>query len=89
MSKLDSLSFEQEKLMFSVKEEWLDLVFLRDDKENIFFLGNEDNTEKQTFLVNGFETIEKIVPRGMSNSPRIFVPKSWEGKKVAVVRLEE
>jgi hypothetical protein len=37
--------------------------------------------------IDFFEIIEKEVPRGKSTSPRIFVPKSWEGKKVAVLRL--
>ncbi len=44
------------------------------------------NMKKFNFL--GVEVIEKIVPVGKSNSPRIFVPKQWEGKKVAIVRLE-
>lgn len=42
----------------------------------------------KTFKFEGIEVIEKTVPTGKSTSPRIFVPKNWEGKKIAVVRLD-
>ena len=37
--------------------------------------------------MEGFEAVEKTVVRG-GNSGRIYVPKSWIGKKVRAVRIE-
>lgn len=56
----------------------------RQDKKKIIKVINT----KRVFNFEGIEVIEKTVPIGKSNSPRIFVPKQWEGKKVAIVRLE-
>lgn len=45
--------------------------------------------QRLEFGIDFFEIIEKEVPIGKSSSPRIFVPKNWEGKKIAIVRLEK
>jgi putative transposon-encoded protein len=37
--------------------------------------------------VEGYEVIEKVVKEG-GNSGRIYVPKSWIGKKVKIILLE-
>ncbi|MEA3515199.1 MAG: DUF2080 family transposase-associated protein [Nanoarchaeota archaeon] len=38
--------------------------------------------------MEGYEVIEKRAERG-GNSGRIYVPKSWIGKKVRVVLIEQ
>jgi putative transposon-encoded protein len=43
---------------------------------------------KTKFQLTGFEMLEKIVADDKADSGRIYVPKSWKGKKVAIVRLE-
>ena len=44
---------------------------------------------KTKFTVEGFEMLEKVVPTDhASYSARIYVPKKWAGKKIAIVRLE-
>ena len=37
--------------------------------------------------MTGYEAVEKVAVRG-GNSARIYVPKSWIGKKVRAVRIE-
>ena len=37
--------------------------------------------------MEGYEAVEKTAERG-GNSGRIYVPKSWIGKKVRAVRIE-
>lgn len=37
--------------------------------------------------MTGYEVVEKVAVRG-GNSGRIYVPKSWIGKKVRAVRVE-
>jgi len=37
--------------------------------------------------MTGYEAVEKTAVRG-GNSGRIYVPKSWIGKKVRAVRIE-
>jgi len=37
--------------------------------------------------MEGYEVVEKTAERG-GNSGRIYVPKSWIGKKVRAVRIE-
>ena len=44
--------------------------------------------KKAEFKFNGFEMLEKVVADDKADSGRIYVPKSWKGKKVAIVRLE-
>ena len=43
--------------------------------------------EKQQFKFTGYVYIEKPAKNG-GNSARVFVPKAWAGKRVAVVLLE-
>lgn len=44
---------------------------------------------KTTFTIEGFEMLEKVVPKdAASYSSRIYVPQKWQGKKIAIVRLE-
>ena len=45
--------------------------------------------ERRSFVLKGYELIEKFVRVGNDSSGRLNMPKSWEGKRVAVVRLEE
>ena len=40
------------------------------------------------FKIKGIEVIEKTVADDKSSSGRIYVPKSWAGKKVSIARLE-
>ena len=40
------------------------------------------------FVFEGVELIEKIVTTYKGNSTSVTLPKSWHGKKVAIVRLE-
>lgn len=44
---------------------------------------------KTKFEIQGYELLEKIADESPTSSARIYVPKKWAGKKVAVVRLEE
>ena len=41
------------------------------------------------FNLNGFEIKYKTVGKGNTSSSRVNLPLLWEGKKVAVVLLEE
>ena len=43
--------------------------------------------EKVKVTVEGYEVIEKVV-KDAGNSGRIYLPRSWIGKKVKVVLLE-
>lgn len=43
---------------------------------------------KQEFKISGYQLIEKIARNG-GDSARVFVPKLWKDKKVALVLLEE
>jgi len=44
--------------------------------------------KKHKFEIEGFELVEKTVADDKSSSGRVYVPKSWAGKKVSIVRLE-
>ena len=37
--------------------------------------------------MEGYEAVEKVATKG-GNSARIYVPKSWEGKKVKAILVE-
>jgi hypothetical protein len=41
------------------------------------------------FCVRGFEAIEKVPTAGSKTSARVYVPLSWMGKRVLIIRLEE
>jgi hypothetical protein len=41
------------------------------------------------FEVLGYELLEKVVAMDKADSGRIYVPKSWKGKRVVVVRLDD
>jgi len=41
------------------------------------------------FKLEGHDIEYKTVGRGNASSSRVNLPKSWEGKKVAVVLLED
>jgi hypothetical protein len=43
--------------------------------------------EKQEFKFSGYGVVEKTAANG-GNSARIFVPKSWAGKKVVAILIE-
>ncbi|MCK4678597.1 MAG: DUF2080 family transposase-associated protein [Bacteroidales bacterium] len=42
-----------------------------------------------TFNLEGHEIKYKKVGRGNASSSRVNLPASWEGKKIAIVLLEE
>jgi len=44
--------------------------------------------EKQQFKFTGYDLAHKI-PKNGGNSARVFVPKTWIGKKVVVILLED
>ena len=48
----------------------------------------EDNIPPQDFSLKGYDRIEKLVTPGSKTSSRVYVPKSWQGKRVAVIRLD-
>ena len=41
------------------------------------------------FDIRGVEIKYKIAGKGNATSSRINLPKSWEGKKVVIIRVEE
>jgi len=41
------------------------------------------------FNFDGYALEEKTAGRGNDSSSRVNLPKAWEGKKVAVILLEE
>ena len=43
--------------------------------------------ERQQFKHSGYGVVEKVAANG-GNSARVFVPKTWTGKKVVVILLE-
>jgi putative transposon-encoded protein len=43
--------------------------------------------EKQQFKLFGYGVVEKVAAN-TGNSARVFVPKTWAGKKVVAVLLE-
>lgn len=47
-----------------------------------------DQTPSKEFKICGFEHVEKLVTPGSKTSARVYVPKSWEGKRVVVIRLD-
>lgn len=51
-------------------------------------MAQKKQLEKTQFKFVGVEKIEKKIANDKANSGRIYVPKSWKGKKVAIVRLE-
>jgi putative transposon-encoded protein len=44
--------------------------------------------EQQEFKFKGYSLAHKIAKIG-GHSARVFVPKSWDGKKVVVILLED
>ena len=43
--------------------------------------------KKVTISVEGYEVLEKVVKEG-GNSGRVYLPKSWVGKRVKIILLE-
>ncbi|HUS50869.1 MAG TPA: DUF2080 family transposase-associated protein [Candidatus Paceibacterota bacterium] len=41
------------------------------------------------FEIQGFEMLEKIASNDARSSSSVYVPKSWAGKKVIIVRVEK
>lgn len=58
-------------------------------RELIYTLLPQYSNMKEPFRVDiqAYETIEKVVANG-GNSGRVFVPKTWKGKRVRVLLLE-
>ena len=48
---------------------------------------NPDRSAKARFRVYGVELIEKVV-KSSGNSGRIYVPPSWVGKRVKIIRTD-
>ena len=44
--------------------------------------------DKQDFKISGYQLIEKVA-RNVGDSARVFVPKTWKDKRVALILLEE
>lgn len=44
--------------------------------------------EPHTFMINGYQAIEKTVTPGSKTSSRVYVPRAWEGRRVLVVLLD-
>ena len=44
--------------------------------------------DKRTFTLTGYQLIEKVVKNG-GDSGRVFVPKTWKDKRVAIILLDE
>jgi putative transposon-encoded protein len=44
--------------------------------------------DKQDFKISGYQLIEKVARNG-GDSARVFVPKTWKDKRVALILLEE
>jgi len=43
--------------------------------------------KKMTITVEGYEVMEKVVKEG-GNSGRVYLPKSWVGKRVKIILLD-
>jgi len=43
---------------------------------------------KQDFKISGYQLMEKVARNG-GDSARVFVPKSWKDKRVAIILLDE
>ena len=43
---------------------------------------------KQSFKISGYQLVEKIARNG-GDSARVFVPKTWKDKRVAIILLDE
>ena len=65
------------------------LLLHRDAHECIYSCRNKVVTMKTPITVtyDCYETIEKAVRNG-GNSGRVFVPKSWAGRKVRILLME-
>ena len=44
--------------------------------------------DKRSFSLSGYQLIEKVVKNG-GDSGRVFVPKTWKDKRVAIILLDE
>lgn len=40
------------------------------------------------YHIAGYEIVEKVAKAGGGTSTRIFLPRSWEGKRVKIVRID-
>ncbi|MDV0442358.1 DUF2080 family transposase-associated protein [Methanorbis furvi] len=47
------------------------------------------NREKAEIKLSGYAMVEKMVKAGTNTSGRVYVPKSWIGRRVTVVLLDE
>lgn len=49
-------------------------------------LGNSREIEVK---LSAYQVIDKVVKKGNNSSGRIYVPKSWEGKRVKICLLDK
>ena len=42
-----------------------------------------------SFIVDGYEMLEKVVKPFGDNSAHVGIPKSWIGSKVAIIKLDQ
>ena len=62
-------------------------TILLQGQEYILCCYNIVTMERQQFKHSGYGVVEKVAANG-GNSARVFVPKTWTGKKVVVILLE-
>lgn len=44
---------------------------------------------KHKFELEGFEILEKVVKNVKNTAPYVYLPITWKGAKVAIVRLSD
>ena len=49
---------------------------------------HSEKIQPQEYTISGFDKLEKTVSPGNATSGRIFLPKSWEGSRVSVIRMD-
>lgn len=47
------------------------------------------NRDKMRIELTGYDVVEKIVKAGTNTSGRVYVPKSWIGRRVKVILIDE
>ena len=45
--------------------------------------------DKMRIELTGYDVVEKIVKAGTNTSGRVYVPKSWIGRRVKVILIDE
>jgi|GEM_PF-6149062 len=45
--------------------------------------------KSKKFTLEGYDYKEKVVAPFSGTSAKVYLPKSWEGKRIAIILLEE